>query len=176
MPTEYSAAPDVEKVARQLINRYHTHLATARIDYVLIVKRDKDGNPQPVESKGKQLWGRARKVTGLNAFLSRKQGSEGAEDYFVIEIDAFVWGRINAKVREALVDHELCHCTYDGDMDKPSIRSHDVEEFGEVIRRHGLWRPEVESFVRIGAEQMKLGFEPPTASAKAEATRAPAHH
>jgi hypothetical protein len=83
--------------------------------------------------------------------------------------------------RVALVDHELCHCalfvkdeserpafwrrfdqtrdTYDeSDHDyRWGMRGHDIEEFGEVLYRHGFWKPaEQERYVRAVALQLVM--------------------
>jgi hypothetical protein len=56
----------------------------------------------------------------------------------------------------ALVDHELCHAWALADQDedndeadpvKLSLRPHDLEEFSCIVRRHGMWREDIEDFV-----------------------------
>ena len=59
---------------------------------------------------------------------------------FVICIAADRWTNLTPEKRQAVVDHELCHCGLDADTGKPYIRGHDYEEFGEVAERHGFWR------------------------------------
>lgn len=79
---------------------------------------------------------------------------------------------MNKKQRAALVDHELCHFTRTkteepdpkdprnwitvyGPADDPDswgIREHDVEEFSEIIERHGLWDTGIESFAAVVRE------------------------
>lgn len=81
--------------------------------------------------------------------------------------------------RAALVDHELCHFTREEweepdpkvqskwvtvygaatDPDSWGIREHDVEEFSEIIERHGLWDIGIETFaeaVREADHQMTI--------------------
>jgi hypothetical protein len=46
--------------------------------------------------------------------------------------------------QEALLDHELQHCsagTDDAGNKVWYIQGHDVEDFHAIIRRHGLWSP-----------------------------------
>ncbi len=81
---------------------------------------------------------------------------------------------------EALVDHELCHIQRNvgmvitdpntgrilkkewADKDDPDswhIREHDVEEFSDIIHRHGLWEHGIEKFaeaVRNADYQMSI--------------------
>jgi hypothetical protein len=68
-----------------------------------------------------------------------------------------VWDVLPQKTKVALVDHELCHAWAeanqkeddDGEAEpvKLSMRPHDLEEFSCIVRRHGLWREDVEDFV-----------------------------
>lgn len=151
-PIKYREAHEVEKVARDLIYDYHTHLATARIKYVF--------RSEPAEEKGKLVWGKARKMGGLNAWLASTGIDRGYEQseplpFFVIEIAEPIWNAIDDKTRRALVDHELTHCDVDIDTSKYSLRPHDLEEFGSIVRKHGLWRDDVELFVKAALEAGK---------------------
>lgn len=143
---EFTLAPEVKKIADDLIQDYHQHLTNVRIEYLFL-------SEVPV-NKGKEVWGRARKVTGLNAYLASDKFEDEPQPFFVIEIAREVWNKLNDKARMALVDHELSHCEVDVDTGGLMVVSHDVEEFSPVIVRHGLWRPDVESFVRAGVGAM----------------------
>jgi len=59
----------------------------------------------------------------------------------------------------ALLDHELCHCgTSKNAKGEPVyyLRRHDLEEFEEVVRRHGLWRAGVVNFVNASLEKEQM--------------------
>ncbi len=62
MPVTYSEAPEVREVAQELIQIHHSHLSGQRIEYVF--------RSEPAKDKGKEVWGKARKIGGLNAFLA----------------------------------------------------------------------------------------------------------
>lgn len=154
MPQEYQPAPEVEDVARDLINDYHPHLATVRIDYVFA--------GEPLKEKGKVVWGRAKKVTGLNAWLASEDKNPDAappEEFFVVEIHRGTWLMIDEKSRRALVDHELYHLDVDIETSKLSIRPHDLEEFNAVVRRYGLWRVDVELFINAANQRERSLFD-----------------
>lgn len=161
--TSYRPAPAVERIATTLIGKYHAHLSDVEIRYCF---RDK-----AAKSKGQTVWGKARKVSGLNAYLAHDQAEDGADagddDFFVIEIAEDVWVVLNDKQRTALVDHELAHCSIDYDDENDTIklvlRAHDLEEFREVVERHGLWRPEISEFVNA-VQQQTLDLDPDLAS------------
>lgn len=57
-----------------------------------------------------------------------------------------------ADVKAAVLDHELSHCRVY--VDKvgeacPMIAGHDLEEFNDVMRRRGAWRPEIKNAVPV---------------------------
>jgi hypothetical protein len=157
---EWRSAPEVGAVAHELIARVMQHqpLIDVHVEYVFI-------NEAPT-SRGREIWGRARKISGLNAWLSHpdqpRSGFVKAFDYFVIEISHDVWERLDDGGRTALVDHELCHCIVDHDDDGEIVlkmRSHDVEEFIGVLVRNGLWAPDVRELARVAAEQLSIRFD-----------------
>lgn len=146
MTVTYRPAPAVQRIAEALIAKHHHHLDDIRIEYVFRSEAAKD--------KGKTVWGKARKISGLNAYLSQPLDPDETPagedvDYFVIEIAEDIWAVIDQRERVALVDHELCHCTTDFNKDGDlvlKIRPHDLEEFRQVVQRHGLWRDDVQAF------------------------------
>ncbi len=151
--TSYSAAPVVERIAEKLIAAHHQHLATVPIRYVW---RDK-----AARSKGNIVLGKARKISGLGAHLVHLVRDDEPPDeveFFVIEIAADVWPKLNETQRTALVDHELCHLGVEipeQDQERKLVlRGHDLEEFAAVVQRHGLWRPAVETFHAAVATQL----------------------
>jgi hypothetical protein len=145
---KYHPAPEVREIAERLITKYHQHLLdfNVKLEYVFVDKTPK--------AKGIEIWGTCRKVSSLNAFLANAQ--DGSDPFFVITISEPVWDVLPPDKREALVDHELCHAwaeasqKEDDDESDPvklSVRPHDLEEFSCIVRRHGLWRDNVKSFV-----------------------------
>lgn len=156
-PIKFYEAPEVETIALGLIDKYHQHLIDfqVKVRYLFVSKTPK--------SKGKEVWGTCRKISGLNAYL--EGGSKEDEPFFVITISRDVWDILPQEKREALIDHELAHAwaevkqakdEADADVDaeieqdnpvKLSVKSHDLEEFSCIVRRHGLWRVDIEEFV-----------------------------
>ena len=149
---KYFEAPEVEEIAEDLISKYHQHLLdySVRIRYVFVDKTPTSGD--------KEVWGTCRKVSGLNAFLEGQ--NDDGESFFVITISKEVWDILPMDKKKALVDHELCHAW--ADVKKPKkeeedpeaeysvrlgVKPHDLEEFSCIVRRHGLWRENIEDFV-----------------------------
>lgn len=146
MTVTYRPADEPARIAGKLINKHHDHLAGQRIEYVFRSTASK--------SNGKVVLGKARKVTGLNAYLAQPEPDEvpvdADVDFFVIEFAEDEWAKLDTDQREALVDHELCHLQVEWDDETEEItlklRPHDLEEFNEIVRRHGLWRDDVREF------------------------------
>jgi len=145
--TVYTKAPEVQEIAELYIQKYHSHLIDmdVRVDYVFVSKTPK--------RNGKDVWGTCKKVSNLNALLAGQESP-----FFVITIAEPIWGQLPQSGKEALVDHLLCHAESqynqkededpEDDVIKLSIRPYDVEEFAQIIRRHGLWRDDVKDFVK----------------------------
>lgn len=157
MAAEFREAPDVEAVAQRLIAAHHPHLAKAHIGYLL-----RSGGWL---AKGREVWGQAHKVSGKEAFLT------GLD--FVIVINAGVWAALNDPQRAALVDHELAHCR-GGEIVRGKrqwyLCGHDVEDFADIIRRHGLWRPDLAKFHVAVEEHEQLSLLAEELSAKLRPT------
>ena len=128
---------------RDLIEAHHEHLSDARI---VVLFRD-----PPSMSKGKLVLGTARKGTPAERALAAE------EPDFVLMLAAGPWRSATVAQRLALLDHELCHCV--GDTENGwSMRGHDVEDFTEIIERHGLWKEDLEEF-GSAVRQLELPLE-----------------
>lgn len=117
------ASDEVVKIAEHIINLYHEELMDARIGLLF---RDE----APV-SDGRITLGMAKKV------------GEDMKPYvpydFVIWVAGDYWPELTEKQKQALIDHELCHCVRIGG--KLAMRKHDIEEFTCILERHGVWYP-----------------------------------
>lgn len=157
--TDYRPASEVARIATKLIADHHIDLCDVRIEYVF---RD-----EAAKKNGKVVFGTARKVSGLNAFLATGEVDEagiqhGDADFYVIEIAEDEWQELTQAQRIALVDHELCHCQVEWDDDgAPTLkmRPHDLEEFREIVDRHGLWEPGVTHMAAAMARAQLAGEE-----------------
>jgi len=110
--TIWSEAPQsVITIAQELIAKYHPELQSCNIGFLF---RDTNG-----KSRGKPVMSHSQKVpASLKPYL----------DYdFIVWVSEEAWKELLTGQQTALIDHELCHCTTDGD-DVPTLRGHDVEE------------------------------------------------
>lgn len=141
--TQYEHSVEVEKIARELIQKYHKHLVEANFAFLMRYSNS-------WTSKRKTLWGTAEKVSAKTKFLTDTGDEDGID--FIVTINATIWKGLTLDMKKALVDHELCHCAR-GDDDKAGnptwyIDGHSVEDFTAVIRRYGLWSEEVKAVIR----------------------------
>jgi len=151
MAKTYENAEAVEALANVLIPTHHPHLATARIRYVFVDKASTKG--------GKITAASATKITGVNQFLLDLD--------FVVMVALDQWNPMTAEQRTALVDHELEHCFGEEDPEDPgatmkwSMRSHDVQEFSSILRRHGAWNEDLQGFTEIASQIDIADFDEP---------------
>lgn len=113
---------EVLKIAQDLIKKYHPGLEDSRIGFVFRSEAGKSG--------GKFVVAKAAKVP-------EKYQPLNLEIDFLIWIAFDTWVNFDTNQRQALIDHELYHCTSEDGTFK--LRGHDVEEFAEVIKRWGMW-------------------------------------
>lgn len=168
MATGFRPANVVREMAQPLINAYHRHLEGVRIEYVFSSTTPKKG--------GKEVWGTARLITNLNAYLAGEEDDgDGNAPFFVMTISELVWVVLEPAQKQALVDHELAHMFRDDDGLK--LLPHDLEEFHAVYARHGNWKDDVTVFEKLVeqrlAGQQALDFaEDPEIAAERELQRA----
>lgn len=140
-----------------LIDQHHRRLTNAAIGLAWHrgLKPDVDG---------RITLGKVRKCSDLDREL--------AHFAFVIVLNRDFWldTRTSNAQRRALLDHELCHCEVALDENQEPrrdardrivyrTRKHDIEEFSDIVRRHGIYRHELESFAAsldVGRKQGKL--------------------
>ena len=109
---------------------------------------------------GKIVLGRCVKASDLQRELF---------DYdFVIVLNKEFWEdpEFDRAKKLALLDHELCHAARAVDADGDTgvdtknrpvwrQRGHDVEEFEEIVTRHGVWKRDLERFAEAIAKRKK---------------------
>jgi hypothetical protein len=162
MPREYRIGSDeAQEIAHDLQNKHHTHLSTQRVEVVFLTEAAK--------SKGRDLWGRSRVVSGLPAFFASYDVNSKEpfkpQSFFVIEISESIWNAITIEQKRALLDHCLSFCEVHESEKGTALKivSPDVAEFGAVIERNGLWYEEIQKFAEIAAGAQGKLFDQPKA-------------
>jgi hypothetical protein len=155
-----------------LVEEHHDEITNARIAlaWALSWKPDVDGHVK---------LGQMKKASDLDRELHPFD--------FVCLLNAEWWqdGRVVDAQRRALLDHELCHATVkldeDGEPARDSkdrvvyrLRKHDIEEFSEIVARHGCYKRDLETFAaalrRAPKQASLLEPQPPAAPRHHDAT------
>ncbi len=136
-PETWEPFPEGDKLVTEIVARHHPHLDGLSIMCF--------GKPEASKQKGRVNVAKAMKATHLIKAALRKHHDR--IDYIIV-IGLDCWRPMDAKTKDAVIDHELCHFTgFDGDG-KLGMRGHDVEEFTEILERHGAWDPSRYYFVK----------------------------
>lgn len=139
----YEKAHAPKAIAQILIPVLHPGLKGRLIAYLW--REELQGKP------GRLTLGKAKLATGLIKHFSKMD--------FVIEFNWTEWQNITERQKVALVDHELMHCALDLESGKSIIVPHDVEEFGAIVDRWGLWKRDLEQFGESVKKATQLSFE-----------------
>lgn len=150
---DYRRAPEIEEVARELIEEHHEVLRDhePRIEYVMVRASGKTDPPN---------W-RMRKVAGVQAFLASGRSEEwgsAVEPIVVVEVAWWWWAILDEEQRAGFVDHCLHHLRCDFEKGTWSIEGPEFGEFRTVLERHGFWRPgkAFQKFAATVSEQLSL--------------------
>ena len=165
----YKPAPAVQKIAEELIPKYHNHLELEGVEIKYLFREE------PLYKNNKMILGQARKISGISAYLSKEAKIESdmneglsfehkpPSPFFVILISEGNYYLLNAQQRIALIDHELCHCWAEMDAIVHlhiSILEHDLNEFNAVVERHGNWLKDIGKFLKAAQKnQNSFNFE-----------------
>lgn len=118
-----------EEIAKILIKQFHVGIRKCSIAYLWT---------ENMGQGAKVTLGKAAKAPARWQFIAQVD--------FVLVFNHSAWRILTEEQKIALVDHELMHCDIDGEKDKAMIVPHDIEEFGLIVKRWGLWKPDLQSF------------------------------
>lgn len=131
-------------ILKDLRDKYHRHLKEARIALAWRknFKTDRDGHI---------ILGKCVKASELHRQLAPYD--------FVILLNEEVWKatQFTEEKKRALIDHELCHAAVATDRNGDPVRNdqgrivyrmrkHDIEEFRDIVQRHGCYKQDLEAF------------------------------
>lgn len=102
----------------------------------------------------------ANKILQLGSCRKRGDLDRELDEFdFVILLNQEAWPTLDDKQKAALIDHELCHAQVVNDIDGNAkyddrdrlvcrIRKHDVEEFRQIVERHGCWTSDLSAIAQ----------------------------
>ena len=128
----WKAADDVVAMSKDLIAKYHPHLALCD-DEIAIVFKEKATIQGDVVVAGKSA--KASELFGVLGDTKWK---------FIITLAADTWAEFSDAEKVALLDHHLCACKCEENPQtsnmKFSVVPPDVAFYKGEIERHGMWR------------------------------------
>jgi hypothetical protein len=139
----YSIDTDLETLANDIIQECRPVLGHVKIAYMF--------RPEAPVSDEQVRAGMCCRVDDRNRTV------HGYD--FIIEISKDVWDESTPDYKRALMDHELGHVgirmdedgdvVYDEKMNRPKtyIKRHDIEEFEDVLERHGAYHKGLREFL-----------------------------
>lgn len=143
-PESEIGRPMYDRMTR-LLDAHHEELADARI----VLAWNTGWKP---DVDGRCTLGMCKKASDLSRELAPYD--------FIVLLRREFWesDKVTDRQRDALLDHELQHATVAFDKDgEPMvdergrtifrIRKHDIEEFGAIVSRWGLWKRDLQWFV-----------------------------
>lgn len=133
-------AEQPEAIGQALIEALHRELRPARMAFVFKKMMRRGGAHLSLA--------KMKRSSGLLLYLGERD--------FVMIVNWTSWGALEVPQRIALIDHELCHAGVEAENGKWILLHHDVEEFGDVVRRWGLWLPDLKSFGDVLRAQLEI--------------------
>lgn len=140
-PADPAAWPEGERILRAhapkalgeiLVATFHPALRHRSIAYLFVENMSEGGQ--------RVKLGVAAKANSKLQLLAKVD--------FVITFNFTAWCDLSFEARVALVDHEITHCDVDAETGQPVMIPHDIEEFGVIVSRYGLWKNDLVSFGR----------------------------
>jgi hypothetical protein len=151
MPATYRDANSPRKVAQSYIEKYHPHVRDISLYFLFTDK--------PIRVNGKERAAKTQKVSGLNAYLATRNEGVTASELVVIIVNEEVWKLFDDKRREAEIDRQLMHISVDQENGGIAMRNPDVEEFTEILERHGAYNEDLEEFIAAAQNPLLTGME-----------------
>lgn len=143
---QYIPAPEVQEIAKDIISKHRPELKPLKISYMF--------RPEAAISNGIVTVGMCIRPDDRNYLMHQHD--------FIVEIAKDVWDDATTDFRIALVDHELGHCGIRMDGDEPEVdpsgrlktftRKHEIEEFADVLERHGAYHSKLREFIAAHAK------------------------
>lgn len=129
----------------KLVVEHHEHLAEAQIALAWNLNWSADPD-------GRLILGKCKRVGDLDRQL------HGFDFVILLNKDAWEHPEFDDKMKRGLLDHELCHAQVKRDeddnlvMDETGkicyrVKKHDLEEFREIVARHGIWKDDIRAFI-----------------------------
>lgn len=164
----FKQAPEVQKIAEELIAEYYPDYLRLGIEFRYIFSE------KPQKSKNREVAAKITLVSGQSAYLILGTDlpytySEDEETkLFVITVYDGAWNYVfkSPHQRKALIHHELMHSeAYEDETEQGETKlvmrllEHDITSFREEVRLYGEWSEDIKDFKRAIAQGPQMAFE-----------------
>lgn len=157
MAAQFEVAPEIQIIAKRLINDYHTHLKERRVEYLFDVSKPKKLKPGEEETAGD-----VKIVSGLAAWLAGTTEDPYPDPFFVVIVKRHVWLKVeDEREREAMVDWFLCRTTVDKKSGAPKKRNPDAQVYRDNVQRYGPWHDSLRQTLKSMGQGAQLPFDQP---------------
>jgi len=146
---EFKQSDKIEYIAKKLIQSNHEHLKSVAIAYLMHKVDNDKKNPLALPDKRQ---GQSHKIASAKVVPANYHALTGFD--FLLTVDERFWLMLDESKKIALIDHELKHMRYD--VDGFYCADHDIQEFADIVVRHGKWKADIQRF--FDAVQMSLFF------------------
>lgn len=144
------ASTEVKPIADKLIAERHDHLEEVHIEYLFAL--------EPLESKGKEIDGQVKKVSGLNAYLACRESDFDGEEFVVVEISKSAWDMYSESQREASIDKRLCEIKLNDKL-KLKLVGPDAHAYYKNVEIYGDWEPDLKHLRKLFKQPLLPGSE-----------------
>lgn len=140
-PILFGGFDAVAEIANKLIANYHPHLVMANFLYCSRNKAQKQG--------GVAVAGTVKKASPLERHLGSFVLENDKEPDFIMIIALSWWNNATPSQRTAQIDHLLMQCMADDEDESGDVKYYkrppEVQEFPEIVGRHGQWNDSLQN-------------------------------
>lgn len=149
MAKELSEAESVESIAKSIMQTCHADLLTAHFLYVFVEKASK--------KSGRFVAATIKKASPSETYLFNLHTGNSLDFIMIVALDQ--WNDMDEATRRATIDHVLCRCVVvvnDDGSRVYNLQEPTIQEFPEILRRHGAYTEALRDFVSVASEFAEL--------------------
>lgn len=150
-PVQWTDAPEVREIARDLIQRYHGHLQGQPLNFLF----------RSTAAKGRGDCTRRYRIVGkgpLDVALSADPRWQGHQRFYVLEFARTLWNRWSPDEKAANVDLCLSQLVA-GKTGGLQLYDLQLADYGRIVSRHGLFDHDITSLAKALKSQRSLDLD-----------------
>jgi hypothetical protein len=172
IPRDNVATGPMYALLAELVDAHHRDLREASIVLAWCTSWRPDVDGRVILGKCKKASDLDRELTTYDFVILLSRSFWRNQDLLIADASTSEEDRNAARTRQrALLDHELMHaCVKFDDKGEPvydergrkvyRVRKHDLEEFVDVVKRHGIYKSDIEAFAKALGQEKAKPFKP----------------